>query len=120
MTIGQLIHQRFRHSWMTFFTTSPPPDVAISCVVNTAHVHPSSPTLPEASPLPLTFYYVFWLRAPPVQCIFFYRLLALHAFVSLHVYMANNRYELHYHPVDAVTFTVAKSDEVDIDSLTGK
>ncbi|GJN06904.1 hypothetical protein PR202_ga24678 [Eleusine coracana subsp. coracana] len=42
-------------------------------VVDTALVHPAVPSPPETS-LPLTFYDIFWLHAPPVQRVLFYRL----------------------------------------------
>ncbi|GJN28220.1 hypothetical protein PR202_gb16319 [Eleusine coracana subsp. coracana] len=108
-------------------------------VVDTVLVHPSSATSAEETSLPLTFYDVFWLRTPPVQRVFFYRLDAgadvdvilsslrdsLSQAVGVFFPLAGrlrlapgttNRYELHYRPGDAVAFTVAESDD-DFDSL---
>ncbi|TVU26722.1 hypothetical protein EJB05_29281, partial [Eragrostis curvula] len=57
---------------------SSPPAVR---VLDTTLVHPSPPTSsgdpapPEETSLPLTFFDVFWVPAPPVQRVFFYRLL---------------------------------------------
>ncbi|KAK3118481.1 hypothetical protein QOZ80_9BG0699960 [Eleusine coracana subsp. coracana] len=109
--------------------SSPSPAIR---VLHTAHVHPSPPS-PELS-VPLTLYDVFWLRAPPVQRVFLYRLepdvdvdavvsnlkcslaQALRGFLPLAGRLrltpsTANRHELHYRPGDAVTFTVAESDD---------
>ncbi|GJN28221.1 hypothetical protein PR202_gb16320 [Eleusine coracana subsp. coracana] len=114
-----------------------PPAEAIR-VVDTVLVHPAPPSPPETS-LPLTFFDIFWLHAPPVQRVLFYRLdagadvdaiisnlrdslsQALHAFYPLAARLrlspgTANRYELHYRPGDAVAFTVAEYND-DIDSL---
>lgn len=92
-----------------------------------------SPPLPSETSLPLTFYDILWLHAPPVQRVLFYRLApnadvdailatlrdslsqALAAFFPLAGKVrlaprAANRYELHYRPGDAVDFTVAEYD----------
>ncbi|KAK3118484.1 hypothetical protein QOZ80_9BG0700020 [Eleusine coracana subsp. coracana] len=107
-------------------------------VVNTVVVHPSPPS--SETSLPLTYYDVFWLRTLPVQRVFFYRLDAgadvdvilsnlrasLSQAISVFFPLAGrlrlapgttNRYELHYRPGDAVTFTVAESDDLDFDAL---
>ncbi|XBI74375.1 hypothetical protein VPH35_067932 [Triticum aestivum] len=111
-------------------------------VLHTALVTPSDDDLPPHS-LPLTFFDVKWLRGPPVQRLFLYRLQdhhhhhgnvqqlfsdlraslskALNLFYPLagHVCLAphTNRYELFYQPGDGVSFTVAEYD-ADIDDLT--
>ncbi|EER90269.1 malonyl-CoA:anthocyanidin 5-O-glucoside-6''-O-malonyltransferase [Sorghum bicolor] len=105
------------------------------------HVHdttlvPPSPSPPETS-LPLTFFDVFWLQSHPVERLFLYRLAHdadVEAIISnlrssLHKALAafyplagrvrltpgtSDRYELHYRPGDAVTFTVAECDD-DVD-----
>ncbi|TVU26705.1 hypothetical protein EJB05_29261, partial [Eragrostis curvula] len=116
---------------------SSPPAVR---VLDTALVHPSSgPAMPEETSLPLTFFDVSWVPAPPVQRVFFYRLApdadadavlanlraalshAVRAFFPLAGRLrltpgTTNRYELHYSPDDAVAFTVAECDD-DFDSL---
>ncbi|TVU26715.1 hypothetical protein EJB05_29274, partial [Eragrostis curvula] len=102
-------------------------------------VRPLSP--PEETSLPLTFFDVFWVPAPPVQRVFFYRLApdadtdavladlkdslshAVRAFFPLAGRLrltpgTANRYELYYLPGDAVAFTVAEYDgDHDFDSL---
>ncbi|TVU26731.1 hypothetical protein EJB05_29290, partial [Eragrostis curvula] len=89
-------------------------------VVDTALVRPSSgPGPPEETSLPLTFFDVFWLRQPPVQRVFFYRLAPdADADAVPAASGTANRYELHYSPGDAVAFTVAEYDgDHDFDSL---
>ncbi|CAL4948124.1 unnamed protein product [Urochloa decumbens] len=103
---------------------------------------PPSPSPPETS-LPLTFLDIFWLNSPPVERLIFYRLApdadvaaiisnlkdslheAIRAFYPLAGRLrltpgTSDRYELHYRPDDAVTFTVAEcdNDDADIDGLT--
>ena len=105
---------------------------------------PPSPSPPETS-LPLTYFDIFWLHSPPVERLLFYRLAAdadvatiisnlrdsLHQAVRAFYPLAgrirltpgtSDRYELHYQPGDAVTFTVAEYDDddadADIDGLT--
>jgi len=102
---------------------------------------PPSPSPPETS-LPLTFFDIFWLHSPPVERLFLYRLApdadvaaivsnlkdSLHQAVRAFYPLAgrlrltpgtSGRYELHYRPGDAVTFTVAEcdADDADIDGL---
>ncbi|XP_066371269.1 malonyl-CoA:anthocyanidin 5-O-glucoside-6''-O-malonyltransferase-like [Miscanthus floridulus] len=107
------------------------------------HVHdttlvPPSPSPPETS-LPLTFFDVFWLQSLPVERLFLYRLgpdadvaaiisnlrdslhQALRSFYPLAGRVrltpgSSDRYELHYRPGDAVTFTVAECDDEDADA----
>ena len=111
------------------------------------HVHettlvPPSPSPPETS-LPLTFLDVFFLHSTPVKRLFLYRLAGPDADVaaiisslrdSLHQALrafyplagrvrltpgTSDRYELHYRPGDAVTFTVAEcDDDTHFDGLT--
>ncbi|GJN06906.1 hypothetical protein PR202_ga24680 [Eleusine coracana subsp. coracana] len=104
-------------------------------VVDTALVHPAVPSPPETS-LPLTFFDIFWLHAPPVQRVFFYRLdagaeadpvvsnlkrslsQALRTIFPLAGRLrlapgTANRYELHYRPGDSVAFTVAEYNDDD-------
>ncbi|XP_044378209.1 anthocyanidin 3-O-glucoside 6''-O-acyltransferase-like [Triticum aestivum] len=101
-------------------------------VLDAGVVGPSDLDLPPRS-LPLTFFDVKWLRPPPVQRLFLYRLQhnhnvdqlisdlkaslskALTLFYPLagHVRLApnsGNRYELFYQPGDGVAFTVAEYD----------
>ncbi|GJN28224.1 hypothetical protein PR202_gb16323 [Eleusine coracana subsp. coracana] len=96
-----------------------PPADAVR-VVDTALVQPAVPLPPETS-LPLTFFDIFWLHAPPVQRVLFYRLdagadtdaiipnlkrslsQALRTFFPLAGRLrlapgTANRYELHYRP----------------------
>ncbi|CAL4962040.1 unnamed protein product [Urochloa decumbens] len=103
---------------------------------------PPSPSPPETS-LPLTFFDILWLNSPPVERLILYRVApdadvaaiisnlkdslheAIRAFYPLAGRLrltpgTSNRYELHYRPGDAVTFTVAEcddDDDADIDSL---
>ncbi|KAM0869069.1 hypothetical protein ACQ4PT_040930 [Festuca glaucescens] len=119
----------------------PPPIIS---VLDTTLVRPSvtaGAALPESS-LPLTFFDVLWLTSPPVERVFFYRLAAdadvatilsnlkaslsqaLHAYYPLagHLRLKHgtaDRYELHYHPGDGVTFTVAEysNEGADFDEL---
>uniref|UniRef100_A0A453CWM6 Uncharacterized protein n=3 Tax=Triticinae TaxID=1648030 RepID=A0A453CWM6_AEGTS len=107
-------------------------------VLDAGVVRPSD-ILPAHS-LPFTFFDVRWLRRPPVQRLFLYRLehhhhhtvqqliLGLKASLSKaltlfyplagHVRLApnTNRYELFYQPGDGVAFTVAEYD-TDVDDL---
>ncbi|KAE8802709.1 Anthocyanin 5-aromatic acyltransferase [Hordeum vulgare] len=101
-------------------------------VLDAGVVRPSDLDLPPHS-LPLTFFDVKWLRPPPVQRLFLYRLplhnhdttrlmsdlkaslsKALDLFYPLagHVRLTpdSNRYELFYQPGDGVAFTVAEYD----------
>jgi hypothetical protein len=96
---------------------------------------PPFPSPPETS-LPLTFFDVFYVHSPPVQRLFLYRLApdadvaaiisnlrdslhqALRAFYPLAGRVrltpgTSDRYEMHYRPGDAVTFTVAECDDAD-------
>uniref|UniRef100_M8CLT0 Anthocyanin 5-aromatic acyltransferase n=1 Tax=Aegilops tauschii TaxID=37682 RepID=M8CLT0_AEGTA len=109
-------------------------------VLDAGVVRPSDLDLPPRS-IPLTFFDVKWLRPPPVQRLFLYRLhrnhdvdqlisglkaslcKALTLFYPLagHVRLApnsNNRYELFYQPGDGVPFTAAEYD-ADVDDLAG-
>ncbi|CAO2183236.1 unnamed protein product [Urochloa humidicola] len=109
-------------------------------------VHDTIQVLPSPSPpettLALTFFDIFWLHSPPVERLLFYRLApdadvdaivsnlkaslheAIRAFYPLAGRLrltpgTSDRYELHYRPGDAVTFTVAEcDDDADIESLT--
>uniref|UniRef100_A0ACD5WKT4 Uncharacterized protein n=1 Tax=Avena sativa TaxID=4498 RepID=A0ACD5WKT4_AVESA len=108
-------------------------------VIDATVVTPSG-NLPARS-LPMTFFDVKWLRPPPVQRLFLYRLdhqhhhgtvqklisdlrhslsAALTLFYPLagHVRLGpgTNRYELFYHPGDGVAFTTAEYD-VHVDDL---
>ncbi|KAI4992919.1 hypothetical protein ZWY2020_007232 [Hordeum vulgare] len=112
-------------------------------VVESAVVAPwPIPPVPETS-LPLTFFDVFWLNLPPVERVFFYRLVpgpgaaatatilsnlktslaqALRAFYPFAGRLrlrpgTADRHELHYQPGDGVIFTVAKYD-LDVDELS--
>uniref|UniRef100_A0A0E0JZV6 Uncharacterized protein n=1 Tax=Oryza punctata TaxID=4537 RepID=A0A0E0JZV6_ORYPU len=107
-------------------------------VLRTTRVAPAPPALPERA-LPLIFMDAMWLRAQPVERVFFYRLGpgddndvdavlsrmeeslpgAIHAFYPLAGRVRptpgeTNRYELFYQPGDAVAFTVAEHDGVGI------
>ncbi|KAM3315694.1 hypothetical protein ACQJBY_034057 [Aegilops geniculata] len=107
-------------------------------VLDAGVVRPSDLDLPPRS-IPLTFFDVKWLRPPPVQRLFLYRLhrnhdvdqlvsglkaslsKALTLFYPLagHVRLApnsSNRYELFYQPGDGVLFTAAEYD-ADVDDL---
>ncbi|VAI18466.1 unnamed protein product [Triticum turgidum subsp. durum] len=108
-------------------------------VLDAGVVRPSDINLPAHS-LPFTFFDVRWLRRPPVQRLFLYRLehhhhhtvqqliLGLKASLSKaltlfyplagHVRFApnTNRYELFYQPGDGVAFTVAECD-TDVNDL---
>ncbi|XP_071684008.1 malonyl-coenzyme:anthocyanin 5-O-glucoside-6'''-O-malonyltransferase-like [Lolium perenne] len=110
-------------------------------VLESAVVAPSAPAPDTACSLPLNFFDVFWLNSPPVERVFYYRLIpgtsdditsilsnlksslsqALGAFYPLAGRLrltpgTDDRYELHYHPGDSVTFTVAEYD-ADVDEL---
>uniref|UniRef100_M8CRM6 Anthocyanin 5-aromatic acyltransferase n=1 Tax=Aegilops tauschii TaxID=37682 RepID=M8CRM6_AEGTA len=109
-------------------------------VLDAGVVRPSNLHLPPRS-LPLTFFDVKWLRPPPVQRLYLYRLhhhqdtthlisdlkVSLSKALTLcyplagHVRLTpgapnSNRYELFYQPGDGVSFTVAEYD-TDIDDL---
>ncbi|XP_037424021.1 malonyl-coenzyme:anthocyanin 5-O-glucoside-6'''-O-malonyltransferase-like [Triticum dicoccoides] len=107
-------------------------------VLDAAVVRPSDLDLPPRS-IPLTFFDVKWLRPPPVQRLFLYRLHGSHNAQQLisdvkaslskaltlfyplagHVRLApnsNNRYELFYQPGDGVPFTTAEYD-ADVNDL---
>uniref|UniRef100_A0A0D9VG14 Uncharacterized protein n=1 Tax=Leersia perrieri TaxID=77586 RepID=A0A0D9VG14_9ORYZ len=116
-----------------------------SRVLHTVRVAPSSnagaSTMPERT-VPLTFLDVIWLRSPPVERVFFYRLSdndgdvdavlsrlveslsqVLHDFYPLAGRLRRtpgtaNRYELFYQVGDGVAFTVAEHDCVGVDELT--
>uniref|UniRef100_A0A0D9VG18 Uncharacterized protein n=1 Tax=Leersia perrieri TaxID=77586 RepID=A0A0D9VG18_9ORYZ len=114
-------------------------------ILRTTRVAPATPAgdpeLPERA-LPLLFLDAMWLRALPVERVFFYHLgpddddvdavlsrlveslpRALHAFYPLAGRVrltpgVTNRYELHYQPGDGVAFTVAELDGVEgVDEL---
>uniref|UniRef100_A0ACD5VDC2 Uncharacterized protein n=1 Tax=Avena sativa TaxID=4498 RepID=A0ACD5VDC2_AVESA len=119
---------------------APTPELS---VLESAVVTPSSPPAPEtACSLPLNFFDVFWLNSPPVERVFFYHLTpgaadditailsnlksslsqALGVFYPLAGRLrltpgTDDRYELHYHPGDGVTFTVAEYD-ADVNELS--
>uniref|UniRef100_A0A0E0G6P3 Uncharacterized protein n=1 Tax=Oryza nivara TaxID=4536 RepID=A0A0E0G6P3_ORYNI len=109
-------------------------------VLRTTRVAPAPPAGEPALPkraLPLIFMDVMWLRAQPVERVFFYRLgpdddvdavlsrmeeslpRAIHAFYPLAGRVRptpgeTNRYELLYQPGDGVAFTVAEHDGVGV------
>ncbi|EAZ23066.1 hypothetical protein OsJ_06759 [Oryza sativa Japonica Group] len=109
-------------------------------VLRTTRVAPAPPAGQPALPkraLPLIFMDVMWLRAQPVERVFFYRLgpdddvdavlsrmeeslpRAIHAFYPLAGRVRptpgeTNRYELLYQPGDGVAFTVAEHDGVGV------
>ncbi|EAY85871.1 hypothetical protein OsI_07232 [Oryza sativa Indica Group] len=109
-------------------------------VLRTTRVAPAPPAGEPALPkraLPLIFMDVMWLRAQPVERVFFYRLgpdddvdavlsrmeeslpRAIHAFYPLAGRVRptpgeTNRYELLYQPGDGVAFTVAEYDGVGV------
>ncbi|KAB8087308.1 hypothetical protein EE612_011393 [Oryza sativa] len=116
-------------------------------VLRTTRVAPAppagEPALPERA-LPLMFMDAMWLRAQPVERVFFYRLgpgddddggvdavlsrmeeslpRAIHAFYPLASRIRptpseTNRYELLYQLGDGVAFTVAEHDGVGVDEL---
>ncbi|KAG0538941.1 LOW QUALITY PROTEIN: hypothetical protein BDA96_03G280000 [Sorghum bicolor] len=83
--------------------------------------------------LPLTYFDIFWLHSPPVERLLFYRLAADADVATIISNLrdsfrprllpargrirltpgTSDRYELHYQPGDAVTFTVAEYDDDD-------
>ncbi|XP_044374315.1 malonyl-CoA:anthocyanidin 5-O-glucoside-6''-O-malonyltransferase-like [Triticum aestivum] len=119
---------------------SPPPILTVLATTLVAP-SPSAGAAPPESSLPLTFFDVFWLNLPPVERVFFYRLAAdadiptilsnlktsLAKALSAYYPLAGrlrltpgtaDRYEIHYQPGDAVTFTVAEyHGDVDVDEL---
>lgn len=117
---------------------SPLPSPRLRVRVRDTTLVPPSPSPPETS-LPLTFLDIFWLHSPPVERLFIYRLApdadvdaiisrlrdSLHQAVRAFYPLAgrlrltpgtSDRYELHYRPGDAVTFTVAECDDDDADA----
>ncbi|OEL19649.1 Phenolic glucoside malonyltransferase 2 [Dichanthelium oligosanthes] len=114
-------------------TTSPPPPLLRVLDTTLVPPSPSFGPVPQERSLPLTFFDLIWLRLPPVERLFLYRLApdadvpailtnlkdalshAIRAFYPLVGRLrltpgTSDRYELHYRPGDGVAFTVAEYD----------